>query len=39
MAWANRPSGVIKVEGSASALNGSYLVKGRECGIEANINN
>jgi hypothetical protein len=39
MAWVQRQTGIIKVEGSASALNGSYLVKGRECCIEANINN
>jgi hypothetical protein len=27
------------VEGSASTFKGSYLVKGRECGVEANIDN
>jgi hypothetical protein len=38
MAWVQRPSGLIKVEGSASAFRGSYLGLGRECFIEANIN-
>jgi hypothetical protein len=32
-----RPSGLIKVEGSASDFRGSYLGLGRECFIEANI--
>jgi hypothetical protein len=27
------------VEGSASTFKESYLVKGRECGVEASINN
>ncbi len=39
IAWVQRPSGLIKVEGSARAFKGSYLVKGRECDIEVNINN
>jgi len=33
MAWALRPSGQIKMEGSASAF------KGRECFVDANIDN
>jgi hypothetical protein len=33
MAWAQRPSGQIKMEGSASAF------KGRECFVDANIDN
>ena len=37
MAWVQRPSGLIKLEGSASAFKGSHLKKGRECGIEPNI--
>jgi hypothetical protein len=39
MAWVQRPSGLIKAEGSASAIKGCYLVKGKECDIEVNINN
>jgi hypothetical protein len=38
-AWVQRPSGLNKVEGSASIFKGCYIVKGKECGIEANINN
>jgi hypothetical protein len=37
MAQVQRPSGLIKVEGSASALKGSNLLIGRECGVEVNI--
>jgi hypothetical protein len=37
MAWVQKPSGLIKVEVNTSAYVGSYLVKGRECGIEVNI--
>ena len=33
MAWAQRPSGQIKMEGSASAF------KVRECFVDANIDN
>ncbi len=32
-----RQSGLIKVEGRTSTFKGSYLVQGRECGVEANI--
>ncbi len=39
MAWVQRPSGLIKVEGSARAFNGSYLEEGRECGVKVNIDN
>jgi hypothetical protein len=39
MAWVQRPGGLIKVEGSASALKGSYLEKAREFGAEANNDN
>jgi hypothetical protein len=35
----HRPSGLVKVEGSASTFSGSYLGLGRECFIEANIGN
>ncbi len=38
-AWVQAPRGLIKVEGSASAFMGCYLVNGWECGIEANIDN
>ncbi len=38
-AWVQRPSGLIKTEESASAFNESYLEKGGEVGIEANIDN
>ena len=37
MAWMQRPSGLIKVEGCESAFRGSYLGEGRECFTEANI--
>jgi hypothetical protein len=37
--WKQRSSGIIKVEGSASAFKGSWLAKVRECGVEANIDN
>jgi len=37
MAQVQRPSGLIKVEGGASALKESYLLRGRECDIEGNI--
>ncbi len=33
MAWVQRLSGIIKVEGCASAFMGSYLSLGRECFI------
>jgi hypothetical protein len=39
MAWVQRPSGQIKVEGSARAFRGSYFGYSRECFIEANIDN
>jgi hypothetical protein len=39
MAWVQRPSGLIRMEGSASAFGGSYLRLGREYFMEANINN
>ncbi len=39
MDWIQRPSGLIKAEGSAHPFKGSYPDKGRECGIEANIKN
>ncbi len=39
MAWVQRPSGLIKVEGSASALKGTNLLRDREWGIEVNTNN
>jgi hypothetical protein len=39
MAWVQRPTGLIKVEGSASSFKGSDHEKGRECGIEVNIYN
>ncbi len=38
MAWVQRQSGLVKAEGSTSALRGNYLGEGRECFIEANIN-
>ncbi len=37
MAWVQRPSGPIKEEGCANTFRGSYLGLGRECFIEANI--
>ncbi len=37
MAWVQIPSGLIKVEGRA--FKGGYLVKGKEWGIEVDINN
>jgi len=39
MAWVQSLSGLIKMEGNTSAFKGSYLVKGRECDIEVNIDN
>ncbi len=39
MAWAQIPCGLIKVEGSTSTFRGSYHGSGKECFIEANINN
>jgi hypothetical protein len=39
MAKVQRPNVLIKVEGSASAFKGSYLMKGRECGIIVNTDN
>ncbi len=39
MAWVQRPGGFIRMEGSASAFRGSYLGLGRECFMEANIDN
>ena len=39
MAWMQRPSGLIKVDGSASALWGNDTGLGRECFVEANVNN
>jgi hypothetical protein len=39
MGWLQGLSGLIKLEMNASALKGSYRVKGRECGIEVKINN
>jgi len=39
MAWVQRPSGLIQVEGSASTYRGSNLGYRRECFIESNINN
>ncbi len=38
MAWVQRPSGLVKAEGSTSALRGNYLGERWECFIEANIN-
>jgi hypothetical protein len=38
MAWAQSPSGLIKVEGSTRAFKGVYLDYSRECFMEANIN-
>jgi hypothetical protein len=37
MAWVQRPSGPIKEAGCASTFWGSYLGLGRECFIEAII--
>jgi hypothetical protein len=39
MAWEQRPSVLIKEEGSTSAYKGRYLVNDRECDVEANIDN
>ncbi len=39
MASVQRPSGLIKSEGSASALKGSYLDLGREYFMKVNIDN
>ncbi len=39
MAWVQRTSGLIKVEGSASAFKGLCLDLDRECFVEANIDN
>ncbi len=39
MAWMQRPSGLIKVEGCESAFRGSYLGEGRECFTEVNVDN
>jgi hypothetical protein len=39
MDWVKRLSGLIKVEGSSSTFMGSSLGLGRNCLIEANINN
>ncbi len=39
MAWAQGPSGLVQMEGSTSAFKGSYLVKGKECGVEVNFDN
>jgi hypothetical protein len=36
-AWVQRSSGLIDVESRTSAFTGIFLVKGRECGIEANL--
>jgi hypothetical protein len=39
MAWVERPSSLTKVEGSASAFKRGYLDLGRECFMDANIDN
>jgi hypothetical protein len=39
MSQVQRPSGLIKGEGSASTFKESYLGLGRDCFIEANIIN
>ncbi len=38
-AWMLRPSGLIKVDGSASTFRGNDTGLGRECFMEANVNN
>jgi hypothetical protein len=37
--WVQSASGLIKAEGSTIAFKGSYLVKGRESGIEVDVHN
>jgi hypothetical protein len=38
-AWVQRPSGIIKVEGSTSGFKRVYLDLGRVCSMEVYINN
>ncbi len=39
MVWVQRQSGLIKVEGCANTFKRVYLDYGRECFMEANIDN
>ncbi len=39
MAWVQKQSGLIKMEGSATNLGGASTFKSRECFMEANLDN